>query len=99
MGSCIPHSDQPNVRLMPFLYAPNNQLDEKAISFTLLWPTESLEAGDYLTRDYLNGIKEEKQRSYRMAAWQRLPSAKLLSLINDYDMQMLKLCADSVTLM
>ena len=73
MGSCIPHSDQPNVKLMPFLYAPNNKLDEKAISFTLMWPLQDIKAGEYLTRDYLNGIKEEKQRSTRKAAWFKLP--------------------------
>ena len=73
MGACIPHSDHPNVKLMPFLYAPNNKLDDKAISFTLMWPLQQINTDDNLTRDYLNGIKEEKQRSARMAAWFKMP--------------------------
>ena len=40
LGSCIPHSDTPNVKLIPFLYAPNNKLDDKVVSYTLLWPTQ-----------------------------------------------------------
>lgn len=84
---------------MPFLYAPNNKLDEKAISFTLMWPLQDIKAGDYLTRDYLNGIKEEKQRSSRKAAWFKLPETQLLNLINENDVKMMNLCVSSITLM
>lgn len=34
-----------------------------------------------------------------MAAWQRLAEDKHLSLIQDYDLSMLKTCADSVALL
>ena len=99
LGSCIPHSDTPNVKLIPFLYAPNNKLDDKVISYTLLWPTKEINEGDTLTRDYLNGLKEEKQRSTRMAAWYRLPESKYISMNNEHVVDMFKLCADSVTLL
>ena len=69
------------------------------MSFSLMWPLEEIKVGDYITRDYLNGIKEEKQRSARFAAWYKLPESTLGNLIEQYDIQMLKLCADSVTLM
>lgn len=58
---------------MPFLYAPNFKMDDKVISYTLMWPLEEINEGEEITRDYLNGIKEEKQRSSRMAAWYKLP--------------------------
>jgi tubulin--tyrosine ligase-like protein 12 len=57
LGSSIPHSDKPKVKLVPFLYAPNNKLDDKVVSYTLMWPLEEINEGDTITRDYLNGLK------------------------------------------
>jgi hypothetical protein len=33
-----------------------------------------------VTRDYLNGLGEEKQRSSRLAAWYKLPEPSYLAL-------------------
>jgi tubulin--tyrosine ligase-like protein 12 len=98
-GSSIPHSNTPKVKIIPFLYAPSFKMDDKVISYSLMWPLEDLEEGDLVTRDFLNGIKEEKQRSDRLAAWFKLPQNKYLSLIQEYDNKMLKLSADSATLL
>nr|XP_043619113.1 tubulin--tyrosine ligase-like protein 12 [Erigeron canadensis] len=72
LGSALRHSDEPNFRVSPFLYMPEGKL-ESAVSFTLLWPTKSIQYGDECTRDYLFGIGEEKQRSARFTAWFHTP--------------------------
>ena len=35
-GSAIPHNDQANLIVIPFLFAPNNKLDEETISYSVL---------------------------------------------------------------
>jgi len=57
VGSMIPHSDDPNVKLIPFLYAPNFKLDSEVQAFSILWPVKDIPAGGQLLRDYLNGMK------------------------------------------
>jgi tubulin--tyrosine ligase-like protein 12 len=53
----IPHSDDPNIKLMPFLYAPNNKLDESVQAYSIFWPVKDIEHDNLSYRDYLNGIK------------------------------------------
>ena len=85
MGSFIPHSNDPSVKVVPFLYAPNHKLDDKVVSYSLLWPVKHLHEGDLVTRDFLNGIPEEKQRSHRLSAWFK-PSTELYqSAIDSYN--------------
>lgn len=55
LGSYLSHDDQPNIRLMPFLYAPNNKLDENVVAFSLMWPIKDIKMGDLISRDFLNG--------------------------------------------
>ncbi len=57
VGSMIPHSDDPSVKLIPFLYAPNFKLDSQVQAFSILWPIKDIEVGGQIFRDYLNGIK------------------------------------------
>ena len=57
VGSMIPHSDCPNVKLTPFLYAPNFKLDSEVQAFSIMWPVKDIKAGELIFRDYLNGIK------------------------------------------
>ena len=40
--------------------------------------------GDYITRDFLNGIPEEKQRSARFAAWYKLPEKDISGVIDEH---------------
>ena len=42
--------------IAPFLYAPNNALDDKVIAYTLMWLCEDVKENDLIERDYLNGL-------------------------------------------
>lgn len=44
-------------------------------SYSLMWPTRSLVGGEELSRNFLAGIGEGKQRSVRLSAWFHTPSA------------------------
>lgn len=99
LGSFISHSDEPNIKIIPFLFAPNNTLDENVIAFSLAWPTTDIKMGDLVVRDYLNGLPEMRQRSTRLAAWFKLPEPYYLSQIGHYNDEMFKLKADSVNLL
>lgn len=68
LGSSIRHSDKPNFQIAPFMYLPDGTL-QSAISYSLLWPVQDVVSGEECTRDYLFGIREDQQRSSRLAAW------------------------------
>lgn len=71
-GISIQHSDTPNTRMAPFLYAPNNKISE-AKSFTIMWPIEDIAEGHSLFRDYLVGFDEKLHRSARLTVWFNVP--------------------------
>jgi tubulin--tyrosine ligase-like protein 12 len=73
VGTSVEHSDEPNVKLLPFLYMPSGKIDDLTISYSLLWPTKDLSSGEPLFRDYLPGITEEKHRSARLTVWFNVP--------------------------
>lgn len=81
LGSYISHSDQPKVKIIPFLYAPHSKLDKDVVAYSLLWPLEDIQVGDLITKDYLSGLKEERQRSSRLAAWFQLPKTYYLKQV------------------
>ena len=60
VGSAINHSDNPNFKITPFLYMPNNVMDKDMISFSLMWPIKDIKLEEVITRDYLYEISEEK---------------------------------------
>ena len=35
-GISVPHSEEPNLIMAPFLFAPNNEMNDKIISFSVL---------------------------------------------------------------
>ncbi len=35
VGSAMKHSDEPNVAVHPFIYSPNNKLDEQTITYSV----------------------------------------------------------------
>lgn len=45
VGSMIPHSDDPNMKIIPFLYAPNNKMDSDVQAFSIMWPIKDIKAG------------------------------------------------------
>lgn len=89
LGSALRHSDEANFRVSPFLYMPNGKL-ESAMSYSILWPSKSIQRGDECTRDYLFGVGEEKQRSARLTAWFYTP---LHYFIKEYEKYSMKLHA------
>lgn len=61
------------MKIVPFLYAPNNKMDGSVISYSLCWAVQDILAGEDLTRDLLVGIDEKAQRSSKLFAWFDLP--------------------------
>ena len=43
------------------------------MAFSVFWPLVDIKMGDIITRDFLNGFTEQRQRSSRLAAWFKLP--------------------------
>lgn len=70
VGSSIPHSDDPNTQVFPFIFSPDNtQDDPKTLTYSLLWPSKSIKKDEYYYRDYLQGVTEESWRSARFFPW------------------------------
>ncbi|KAE8893245.1 Tubulin--tyrosine ligase-like protein 12 [Phytophthora fragariae] len=46
VGSAIEHGDDPNVRMAPFYFG------ESQCAFSLVWTVQTVEGGDFLSRDY-----------------------------------------------
>lgn len=64
LGSGITHSDQPNFRLVPFIFVPEQ------ITFTLLFPIENVEEGDCITRNFVEGeYSDPIQREAMLIPW------------------------------
>jgi tubulin--tyrosine ligase-like protein 12 len=70
LGCSILHSDEPNVRVCPFLY----QTSEAMVAYALVWPIKSIKQGHAVYRDYLHGVTEAQFRSTRLGVWFNLPS-------------------------
>lgn len=74
VGSALGHSDQPNVRCIPFLQSPNNKInDPSAITYCVMWPVKDIKKEDTLYRDVLEGYTEKEFRSARMGVWFNTP--------------------------
>lgn len=43
------------------------------VAYSLLWPVKPIKEGELVSRDYLHGLGEKKQRSSRLAIWYNLP--------------------------
>ena len=70
IGSLMKHSDQPNFAMHPFIYAPNNKIDDPTtITYSVCWPLKDIAEGDVIYRDFLEGYDEEKFRSTRFTVW------------------------------
>lgn len=64
-GSRIQHSDDPNVRLVPFCYMPTKS------AYTIMWPIVDLKPGDEVTKDYLNHrVYDGLTRKLLLLPWQ-----------------------------
>lgn len=64
LGSGINHSDSPNFRVVPFIHLPDG------ITYSLLFPISDCEEGDYVTRDFVEGISANSQlRNALLLPW------------------------------
>lgn len=63
VGSAIIHSDNPNVRAVPFLHIP------QGTTYTLIFPIRDLEFGDFLSRDFAEGNTNEDLRKILLLPW------------------------------
>jgi tubulin--tyrosine ligase-like protein 12 len=80
-GSSILHSDAANCKLMPFLYySPSGE----STTYSLLWPTEDIQAESIIYRDYLENVTEEQFRSYRLCVWFSIPAEPALNALNHW---------------
>lgn len=74
VGTSLCHSDQPNCKLLPFIYSPQNKLeDDTTITYSILWPVQDLAENSILSRDFLYNIDEKKFRSSRLSVWYNTP--------------------------
>ncbi|XP_050353813.1 tubulin--tyrosine ligase-like protein 12 [Nymphalis io] len=64
LGSGITHSDNPNFRIVPFMYIPEQ------LTYTLLFPIENVEEGDIITRNFVEGhYADSRQREAMLIPW------------------------------
>ncbi|KAL6432544.1 hypothetical protein ACFW04_006841 [Cataglyphis niger] len=64
VGSAINHNNEPNFRAVPFLYLPKN------VIYTLLFPIKDVDAGDEVTRDFVEGqTKNPQKRRALLLPW------------------------------
>jgi len=70
VGCAISHSDKPNLKMVPFIYSPNCEMDDsKTMTYSVLWLTEDVKAAHFFYRDFLLGITEKEWRSARFLPW------------------------------
>ena len=70
VGAAISHSDQPNSKMVPFIYSPGNSGDDPNVTtVSLLWATKDIPQSEYVYRDFLSGVTEERFRSARLYPW------------------------------
>ena len=69
------------------------------VAFSVMWPTSDIKMGDEITRDFLNGLTEARQRSSRLAAWFKLPEGFYEGQIKEFDEKMFSLTANTANLL
>lgn len=68
VGSAIAHSDQPNLKVVPFCFSPTNVASD-TVTFNIVWPIADIKSGAGLYRDFLPGVSEAQYRSARLHTW------------------------------
>lgn len=64
LGSGVTHSDNPNFRMVPFIYIPEQT------TYTLLFPIENVDEGDIVTRNFVEGqFSDPLQREAMLIPW------------------------------
>ncbi|KAL3285742.1 hypothetical protein HHI36_000269 [Cryptolaemus montrouzieri] len=63
IGSALIHKDTPNCRIVPFFFS-NEQ-----ITYSLLFPIIDIDEGEFLYKDFAEGISDEKERKIGLLPW------------------------------
>ncbi|XP_074035703.1 tubulin tyrosine ligase-like 12 isoform X2 [Leptinotarsa decemlineata] len=63
IGTAVLHSDQPNCRIVPFIYI-NDQ-----ITYSVLFPVEDIAEEDIVYRDFAEGVVDQDRRSALLIPW------------------------------
>lgn len=89
VGSAIAHSDQPNLKVVPFCFSPTNVASD-TVTFNIVWPIADIKSGAGLYRDFLPGVSEAQFRSARLHTWFCTPDdyyTKSLALYRNMEMK------------
>lgn len=73
------HSDSPNVKMFPFIFSKSNDFKNDSITYSILWPIKNITKNSYLSRDNLDNITENDQRSSKLTMWYKTPEEYFLS--------------------
>lgn len=71
--------------MIPFLFSEDNKMGQNMWAYSIFWPIKPISAGDYVTKDYLHGYPEDKQRSSRLAIWYELPRGFFNNKFNAFE--------------
>ncbi|KAK9869307.1 hypothetical protein WA026_003059 [Henosepilachna vigintioctopunctata] len=63
IGSALIHKDTPNCRIVPFFYSSEN------ITYSLLFPIENINIGEFLCRDFVEDIHDANHRKIALLPW------------------------------
>lgn len=75
IGSAINmnHSDNPNVKMFPFIFSKTNNFETDAITYSIVWPDKDIKENEYISKDNLINIDETQQRSAKLTLWYDTP--------------------------
>jgi tubulin--tyrosine ligase-like protein 12 len=95
IGAVVKHSDEPNLKMYPFIYSPNNMFEDPdtltytvrnyCLIFQLVWPSKDVPKDTMLSRDFLVGATEEQFRSARLSVWFNTPENYFKKEIRTFD--------------
>lgn len=63
VGSALIHNDEPNFRAVPFVYLADN------MTYTVIFPIKDLDFGEFLSRDFAEGILDKNIRDTFLLPW------------------------------
>lgn len=55
VGAAVSHNDEANVRIIPFIHV------SEQMTYSLLFPVQDIDEGDQITRDYVEGVHENRE--------------------------------------
>lgn len=59
-------------------------MDDQVKAYTLMWLIKDVKEGELVERDFIYGMKEDKQRSSRLVVWYNIPRLLYVNLYKGY---------------